>query len=246
MNTRDKINTSSTLRSVVKVVSGIIFGIALVVCTVMGSFATFATNADYYKQVQDELGVTHSSVGLSSDENMMIANDSLADYMAGRIDDMQVTVTNYGAEVQLWSDQALKHMKDVRDLVSTWTTISWALAVYMACYIVYNVLSKRGRSRIVRAVIGTYETVGVVLAILAMSIIAFGFGDVFTIFHKIFFTNNDWLFPSNDLIVRLLPQQFFLNMAITGGVIIAVVSILLLAVAIWYRVRETKLQNNQT
>ena len=86
----------TTLSRVLGVVASIIFGIALVVCSVIGSFATFATDADYYREVQSGLGVTPSRLGLSSEENMMIANQSLADYMAGRIDDMQVIVENYG------------------------------------------------------------------------------------------------------------------------------------------------------
>ena len=225
----------TTLSRVLGVVASIIFGIALVVCSVIGSFATFATDADYYREVQSELGVTPSRLGLSSEENMMIANHSLADYMAGRIDDMQVIVENYGAEQPLWSAQAVSHMKDVRDLVSLWSTIAIVLGVYMVGYIAYHIKDKSGRLKLSSDVVRTYSIVGVLIAFIAVSVLAFGFNDVFVIFHKLFFSNNDWLFAPSDLIVRLLPQDFFLTMAVRGGITVLCVVAITLTSAIVYR-----------
>lgn len=220
---------------VLGVVASIVFGIALVVCSVIGSFATFATNADYYREVQSELGVTPSRIGLSSEENMMIANESLADYMAGRIEDMHVIVDNYGAEQPLWSSQAISHMKDVRDLVQLWSTIAIVLGVYMVGYIIYRLKDKSGRLKLSSDIVRTYSIVGIVIGIIAVSVLVFGFNDVFVIFHKLFFSNNDWLFAPSDLIVRLLPEKFFLTMAVRGGITVLCVVAITLTCAIVYR-----------
>ena len=237
-----KDKNTTTLTKALNVVASIIFGISLVVCSVIGGFATFATDADYYREVQSGLGVTPSRIGLSSEENMMIANESLADYMAGRIDDMQVIVTNYGAEQPLWSSQAISHMKDVRDLVQLWSTIAIVLGVYMVGYIVYRVRDKSGRLKLCSDVVSTYCIVGIVIGIIAVSVLVFGFNDVFVIFHKLFFSNNDWLFAPSDLIVRLLPEKFFLTMAVRGGItVLSVVAITLISAIIYRKVANRQI-----
>ena len=51
----------------------------------------------------------------------------------------------------------------------------------------------------------------------AMSI---DFTSCFTLFHKLFFTNNLWIFdPETDYMIRMLPEGFFSDMVIRVGVI---------------------------
>lgn len=54
----------------------------------------------------------------------------------------------------------------------------------------------------------------------AMSI---DFTSCFTLFHKLFFTNNLWIFdPETDYMIRMLPEGFFFDMVIRVGVIFIV------------------------
>lgn len=54
----------------------------------------------------------------------------------------------------------------------------------------------------------------------AMSI---DFTSCFTLFHKLFFTNNLWIFdPETDYMIRMLPEGFFSDMVIRVGVIFIV------------------------
>jgi integral membrane protein (TIGR01906 family) len=54
------------------------------------------------------------------------------------------------------------------------------------------------------------------------------FNTFFTIFHKIAFTNDYWLFdPETDPIINLLPQRFFMHSALLILIIIIIESILL-------------------
>lgn len=49
------------------------------------------------------------------------------------------------------------------------------------------------------------------------------FTSCFTLFHKLFFTNNLWIFdPETDYMIRMLPEGFFLDMVIRVGVIFIV------------------------
>lgn len=62
-----------------------------------------------------------------------------------------------------------------------------------------------------------------VLSFVALSIIGtilyFNFDRSFYIFHKIFFRNQYWLLPENDMLIRMFPENFFYDYAITWFVI---------------------------
>ena len=66
----------------------------------------------------------------------------------------------------------------------------------------------------------------IVFGILAL-IISIDFDVAFTVFHKIFFPGKDnWLFdPRYDQILKILPQEFFMNCAILIGASIILISL---------------------
>ena len=223
--------TKEAIQSTARATSSVIFGIFVLICSVMAGFAPFATNADYYMTLQSRLDVNGLNLGLETDDNLMAANRCLADFMGGRREDMQLTLEIYGSEMSVWSPQAVRHMKDVRDLVSVWTTVAIAGGVYIAGYLTVNMGTARGRRRAAKAVLVTYAVVLAAVAILAAAVMIVGFDEMFTLFHKVFFTNDEWLFPQGDLLVRMLPEQFFANMALTGGVAVALISLVIAGAA---------------
>lgn len=61
----------------------------------------------------------------------------------------------------------------------------------------------------------------IILPVLVGAACAINFDRAFTIFHKIFFRNNYWLFdPATDPVIDLLPSEFFLHCAIVIIVIV--------------------------
>ena len=65
------------------------------------------------------------------------------------------------------------------------------------------------------------------------------FGNLFTAFHRLFFTNDGWLLdPRTDLLIRLMPTAFFVNMGIR--VLLAVTAMALLAFAAARMIRRTE------
>ena len=67
------------------------------------------------------------------------------------------------------------------------------------------------------------------LLILITSLIV-GFNKIFTIFHNIFFLGKtNWVFdPNKDEIIRILPEEFFMNCGITIISLISVISIMII------------------
>ena len=66
----------------------------------------------------------------------------------------------------------------------------------------------------------------IVLPLLLGGLISLDFDRAFTIFHSIFFPGKDnWVFnPYTDEIIRVLPQNFFMNCAILIGAGVIVLS----------------------
>ena len=77
----------------------------------------------------------------------------------------------------------------------------------------------------------------IVIAIL-FGLVAIDFENAFIIFHKIFFPGKDnWQFTDADEIIKILPQEFFMNCAILIGVGIVLIS---LSIIIFQLVKKGK------
>lgn len=57
----------------------------------------------------------------------------------------------------------------------------------------------------------------------------------FTLFHKIFFTNDLWMFdPADDYMIRMLPEGFFSDMVLRiGGIFAGMLAVLWIIFALW-------------
>ena len=55
----------------------------------------------------------------------------------------------------------------------------------------------------------------------------------FMIFHEMFFTNDLWLLdPDTDLLIRMLPEGFFLDMAKRIGFIFLILMVIVLVISV--------------
>lgn len=71
----------------------------------------------------------------------------------------------------------------------------------------------------------------ILLPILLAIPFAINFDATFTIFHKIFFNNDYWIFdPQLDPVINILPQEFFMHAAIGILTLLVIFSILLYAI----------------
>ena len=87
--------------------------------------------------------------------------------------------------------------------------------------------------------LGVWLVIGVLLGV-AFSI---DFTTCFTIFHKLFFTNNLWIFnPETDYMIRMLPEGFFSDMVIriskVFGAVLVVIWIVLFVIKKYYKKPE--------
>ena len=185
----------------------------------------------YYAHIEalDLPGVS----GFTADQIMDAYNEVL-DYLTlpGRA---------FGTGVMACSQQAADHFLDCKvlfDLNAGILLISSAVILGLALLFRGE---KRGALRIGErhaAWWGALSALGLPLIVGALA--ALDFNRAFVIFHSIFFPGKDnWIFSwYEDQIIRVLPQQFFMNCAILIGVGILTLSLGIMTVETYHRKRK--------
>ena len=189
----------------------------------------------YYMQIEalelpEQTGLTFSDI--------KVAYDEMLDYCLGLRPD-------FSAGVLWYSDEGVSHFADVKVLFFIDFAIIGISAISLI--IIAIILKKKrlsphrflGRS----APFWSVASIGAICAILGIAC-AINFRQTFIFLHKIFFVGKtNWSFkPSEDPIIRLLPNQFFSNCAIFifSAIIIFSIAILLYE----FLPRKNKLNND--
>ncbi len=136
--------------------------------------------------------------------------DTITDYLAGWNGPFQHIFTVDGTEYAAFTQKEQAHMKDVQDLFALCKWICWGSLALYACFSKHKPVWPIFR-----------RTLLCILAVATAVIIAacIDFNSLFVFFHKVAFTNDLWLLdPQTDLLIRLMPIEFFVSYAaIIGG-----------------------------
>jgi integral membrane protein (TIGR01906 family) len=77
------------------------------------------------------------------------------------------------------------------------------------------------------------------IAVLAVPVILLGFDGFFVRFHEIFFSGDSWQFSNADTLIRIYPEQFWIDVSrITAG--LAVLQAIVLAALAWWWLRSAR------
>ncbi len=175
-------------------------------------------NDEIYNLAQMRSGVTEESSSVTAEDRLAL-NQDVAKYLSGRSD-----------SIEGLSERAQAHMQDVRALLNR---ARIGMYVLMGLTLVFAVPSEK--ARLPRAFARTAGGVIAICAVLGI-FAATRFHGAFETFHRLFFDNSLWLLnPEEDALIRVMPEKFFMNMAL--GVGISAVLRCLLACAVLYMVR---------
>lgn len=176
--------------------------------------------------------------------------DYLIDYLKGNEDSLE----NYhaivnGEERLFYSEREILHMKDVKVLFQGGLIIRRICVAVVVLLVVLMLITKMDFLKtLAKCIIGTFLAILGILGVL-VAVIASDFNRAFTMFHEIFFSNDLWILdPNEDWVIRLLPEGFFLDMAVVIGVVFAVSLLAVLAVCCvglcFDRLYQTKKRKN--
>ena len=106
------------------------------------------------------------------------------------------------------------HMADCRQLIGMAGRIRWILAAAALVLIGTGaVMRKQRRSFAAGMIMGFGLSAAACIAILIWGYISFD--SLFTVFHKLLFTNDGWILDTRtDMLIRLMPTSFFISLGI--------------------------------
>jgi integral membrane protein (TIGR01906 family) len=146
------------------------------------------------------------------------AIERIIGYLNYRYDDLLFGLDEDDDSV-IMRDIEIRHMVDVKN-VYTFLRIS-ALGAFLVSGVLLFYMYRKNKEELYKTL--KYMYVGPALFISFVGgYILIDFQTAFTAFHKIFFSNDDWILYSNDVLILLLPQNFWM----VSGIIILVLTAL--------------------
>lgn len=174
-------------------------------------------NMNYYRHEFEKYKVTEN-IEMSMD-NIMDVMEELMNYLHDDRDSLEniVTVVN-GQERDFFSEREKIHMADCKEIFIDAFMLKKLSTMIFIIVVVIMILMKIFDLRQFIKICGIIS-MGILLAALAIAITAaIDFDASFTMFHKIFFDNDLWiLYPETDLIINILVEDFFRDMAVKIG-----------------------------
>ena len=148
------------------------------------------------------------NTGLPEAEYPGVARMTAA-YLTGREETFQYVFSDAeGNRFLCFQDHEAAHMADCRELIRLAGTLRWVFGGLALVLAGAGVLLRRHRT-LADGVLAGLGTAGILFTGLVLWALA-DFDGFFTAFHRVAFTNNGWLLDTRtDLLIRLMPEDFF-------------------------------------
>lgn len=159
----------------------------------------------------------HSSPKYSGlpDEEYQDMGQMVADYLMGRRDAFQYYFNDADGNMMVcFSPHEENHMADCRVLIRRTGLLRWFLGAAAVVLLGAGVALRKYRKSF-----STGMLVGFGVALVGgLAVLVWGlvdFNSLFTVFHRLLFTNDGWLMDARtDMLVRLMPTSFFTSLGI--------------------------------
>lgn len=166
-------------------------------------------------------GFPPDTYGFSTEERLNWGKKSMA-YLFDQTNSMSLADLKFENGENIYNDREISHMVDVKVLLIKTLNIFYAL---IGIYLLIFLYSLKNHSRFFKKGIanGGWFTIGIIFFIIVGIVISFD--QLFTLFHKLFFTGDTWLFNYSDTLIRLFPIRLWQDAFIMMGIISLLVAI---------------------
>ncbi len=138
----------------------------------------------------------------------------------------------------VFSEKEKRHMKDVKYIFQKGLWIKKVSIIVIGTIIYIN---RKDMNNMLKYFNKTILTTCVVFTLLC-SIISLNYYNYFTVFHKMFFNNDDWLLsPKESIIINLLPLEFFESISIYIFMTTMIVSCIVISIN-FFLIKRKKLE----
>jgi len=193
---------------VIRIVIGITVPIFLIML-----FASLLTTTPYL-MISKGLYDSHDEIDFDHD----YAADRIMGYLNYRYDDL-ICDEDATDNCYYMRDTEISHMVDVKNLYTMLRLVALGSLIVGVSLSIY--VYKKDKEELYKAY--KYIYVGPALFVLVLGgYIIVDFNAAFTAFHQLFFTNDDWILYSTDVLIRLLPSNFWM---VSGLIILVLFSL---------------------
>ena len=171
---------------------------------------------------------------------------AIAEYLDGKAEVTQVKNSDTGELENAFSDKENAHLSDVRGIVNGLKIIRWAgggLVIGLLALLYFK--HKAQPAQFLQGVLRGFALSALFLLAIATVLAiwgAFNFDGLFVTLHKALFTNNLWLLnPNADLLMALMPLNFFIWYA--GEMLksmLPVLGMMLAVIVAWLKIGKTQ------
>lgn len=209
----------------------LIITLAVPVITLMLAVRFVASSAFLWAEYHRP-GFPADTYGFDTAERMRLGSYGL-DYI------LNLAPESYLADIQTGGVAAflpteVEHMTDVKRVILY--SLTFAGLMLVAALLSARTLPTKAPG-VVRSSLFTGSWLTLVLvAVLGVSGLL-GWESFFTTFHEVFFPQGNWQFRMSDTLIRLYPPQFWVDAALTAGIIVLLVTVVLL-ISTWPTARR--------
>ena len=211
-----------------------LFILCLPILLLTASIAWAANSLWLYNYGFDKYNVSQTT-GLAEIE-LEKAAKGLIGYFNSDENYISLTVVKDGEPFELFNQREVIHLKDVKGLFWLDYRLLLGTLIYVLAYAGVGLFWRRDRRRVAWGVVwGSSITLGIIAALGIVSTLV-DFGEAFTQFHFLAFTNELWMFDptkdyTKDYLIMLFPQGFWYNTALFCGGITTGLAVILGGVA---------------
>ena len=195
----------------------ILFGITLVIRGIAGDGGLLA--AEMLRSAPPE------RTGLPEGEYPGVGRMT-AEYLTGKTAEFQYVIPD-GTGTACFQPHEAAHMADCRDLILLDTRVCLACGLTALALTAAGCARKAARKGFLRGILWGLRAAAVIAGSLVIWALA-DFDGFFVTFHRVAFRNEGWLLNSRtDLLIRLMPERFFIRLGVRGLLISALFPALL-------------------
>lgn len=215
---------------------GICCSLAVLVALLITSVEIAAySDFEYYAKEYTKYNVMED-VDMALDDLMAVTEHMMA-YLRGERDELQIETTVGGETRGFFNERELAHMVDVRNLFIGGLAVRRICIIIAIICLVGLALARTAFKRVLPACFQWGTGLFFIILAVLTAIIASDFNKYFVIFHHIFFTNDLWILnPATDLLINIVPEPFFVDMAARIGIIFAIFIVALLTLSTGLRI----------
>lgn len=210
-----------------------IAGIFIILAIVLGAVNLMCFDRGFYQAEYQKLG-TAAFIGMSQ-EDLDRATEVLLDYLQDKRDDLDMSAQVDGQARQVFNQREIDHMADVKSLYQGAMNVGTVVAIVGALTLAAMFLCRQKKPMLKGYLWGNgvFILLFGILAIYA----AVDFNTFWVSFHHIFFTNDLWILnPATDILIMMVPEQFFFDLVMRIVITaVAGIGILLAADLVWLK-----------